>query len=389
MTDLHPNWDATDGGEESIPVHAAAVSEPPAETPHATSVSRQPAAVAGILISISIGFALYLGFGPGVHGGLSSASTIRITSAGFTPAHVTISQGEEITWINDRDTAQALQSDELCTTARQCFATTLFAPGSSASLTITSDFMPGTYRYYSITTQDMEGSITVTAATKAVRDSLGQHQANLENALPVGDSSASAEAASSSAESSVMSDTASSVSSADPEPEAPEPEAPIPDPIPEASSSSETSEPEPLPAADSSSSSSCFYAIPIDCPSGRILSGTEQTGADGCVRRGAWCCGDYLCEGEESALGCTEDCRNSSASSVTRPPTIPVNPYTVGSPRGSSTTKTGATSSEALHGGAPRPLSQPETGPTIWIVIALALSALFALTQRSLSKHHS
>ncbi|MDD4628219.1 MAG: hypothetical protein PHE68_02375 [Candidatus Peribacteraceae bacterium] len=343
MTELHPNWDATDKGEEIIPVHAAAADEPLPEPPHVTSMSRQPAAVAGILISISIGFALYLGIGPSANGGVASGTTVHITASGFTPAQISVTQGEEITWINDVQSAQALQSDELCTTARQCFATSLFAPGSAAGLVITPDFMPGTYRYYSITTQGMEGSITVIASKKPLRDSTARHQANLENALPVEDSSASAGAASSDSVPSAASSMESSLPSADPDPVALPPESSSSD----ESSSSEESEPTVIPSSDSSSS-------------------------------------EYIAA-EPAASSAASSVRSASPSA-----TIPVNPYTVGSPRGSNNSMgTASTGKEALHGGAPRPIAQPETGPTIWIAIALAVSALFVLTQRSLMKKPS
>lgn len=69
MTDLHPHWQSTDGAPQKRaiePTHSTAhhipvgTSEP---THRKRSLSRQPAAITGILLAVSIGSAVYIGWG--------------------------------------------------------------------------------------------------------------------------------------------------------------------------------------------------------------------------------------------------------------------------------------------------------------------------------------
>lgn len=67
---------------------------------------------------------------------------------------------------------------------------------------------------------------------------------------------------------------------------------------------------------------------------------------------------------------------------------IPLNPYTVGSGRDGNPVAPSATAAGTLHGGAPvpRPLTQPTTGPGLWIVIMGSFGLLFASTRTMLRK---
>ncbi len=78
---------------------------------------------------------------------------------------------------------------------------------------------------------------------------------------------------------------------------------------------------------------------------------------------------DLLATGQPAAA---QDQTDTSSSA----PAIPTNPYTVGS---SSTVNPGTQASDSplLHSGAPRPLSEPKTGPELWIVVLGSIALFF------------
>ncbi len=69
---------------------------------------------------------------------------------------------------------------------------------------------------------------------------------------------------------------------------------------------------------------------------------------------------------------------------------IPQNPYAIGSDRQHPFDASGEPIEEAFedtpHPGAPRPISQPETGAGLWIVILLSIGAILFVTKRTLQR---
>lgn len=353
MSDLHPNWQATDGEseEQALPVHVAEkkpVQEPTApapQPPHAPRMrrlSRQPAAVAGMLLAVSIGASLYFSFDRG------SDVTVHITDKGFSPSNVTVTTGGQVRWINDTDRPHVLQSDVLCTGDQECFTTSAIAPQASTTLTITPDFRAGTYAYYSITTQGMEAHITVLAGSAAKKhaQSVTQQQ-NLAQAVPFA----------SSAQSSVP----------------------------------------PATAGGTTSSSSRPLNVAFAFPDEGSSAGLEFTDITAPLMGGIGNDGSAVPPSGDDALFSFPSA--SSASSRTGPSRVtqlPVNPYTVngtrthpfdaqGKPITAGSTSSQKSQKSTLHAGAPRPITQPETGPALWITLTGTI-LLLLLGTRSLMR---
>ncbi|MDO8469179.1 MAG: hypothetical protein Q7S29_05475 [Candidatus Peribacter sp.] len=352
MTDLHPNWQSTDASaeEQLLPVHVAErpkqSQEPPAEQAHQPRMrrlSRQPAAIAGMLLAISIGFSLFFGFDQGTE------TTVRITENGFSPTSVTVTTGGDIRWINETDRPQVLQSDALCTHNQECFSTHSIAPKESATLTITPEFDAGTYSYYSINAQGMEASITVLAAkagtpTAAVNTATRQ---NLAQTVPFDSATHSATS-----------------------------------------------------SAGAGQSSSLFSRT------GNLAFALPPADADGFVDIASVLAGNGDADAAYPAAGARNSVPSGAASSDSRREPdrvvqLPVNPYTVNGNRahpfdaqGKPITAGGSSSSvksvkgakTTLHGGAPLPIAQPATGPALWITIMGAFALLFFVTRNLLKR---
>ncbi|MDD5041642.1 MAG: hypothetical protein PHX87_04530 [Candidatus Peribacteraceae bacterium] len=347
MTDLHPNWQATDPSEEeqSLPVHVAKkqtdhreIPVQNAHPPRMRRLSRQPAAIAGMLLAITIGLSFFFGFGRGTE------TTVRITEQGFSPRAVTVTAGEDIRWINETDRPQMLQSDVLCTRNQECFSTRTIAPQKSATLTITSDFDAGTYAYYSISTRGMEASITVLAGTAETKTAAKTAtQQNLAQTVPFGDAAQGSAAHAGASQSSSLYSRIGNMAFA-------------------------------LPPADEDGF--------VDITS--VLTGDAGTSFDGT-------------DSGQSSLPFGAASSDSQSASQNRFTQLPVNPYTVNGTRthpfdaqGKPIVPGSASSfaKSTLHGGAPRPLAQPSTGPALWITIAGSFALLFFATRNVLKKAH-
>lgn len=90
---------------------------------------------------------------------MTEGSPTDINTWAFTPADVTISAGQSITWTNTGSQAHSATADNGST-----FDTGLVPPGESKTVTFTT---PGTYTYHCTPHPWMKASITVTAAAAA------------------------------------------------------------------------------------------------------------------------------------------------------------------------------------------------------------------------------
>ncbi|ALM09739.1 MAG TPA: hypothetical protein DEB30_00930 [Candidatus Peribacter riflensis] len=351
MTDIHPNWQTTESdapGEQSLPIHIVEKPKseeiPPSQKPppRVRRLSRQPAAVAGMLLAISVGLTFFFGMDSG-----ETPTVIRITSDGFSPQTITVTPGSDLTWTNESARSHVLQSDTLCTQDRECFVTPAIAPGETAHLTITDAFAPGTYSVYSISAQGMEGSITVLAAQPGKRPTaktaIGQ---NLAQAAPFtggGTGSAPASSAPASSAASFMS--------------APSGGIPV-DPSPTAGNE----------FVDLTSLLSAGNLPPLD-------DDVDDFSALNPFGSGA---------------------ASSANTSAPRPSAaLPVNPYRVNATTAHPFDEQGnpvapgsgsSSSKSVLHGGAPRPIAQPSTGPGLWVTILGTFGLLFFATHRALRR---
>jgi len=349
MTDLHPNWQAIDASteEQSLPVRVVEKPKQNQETPSQQThpprmrrLSRQPAAIAGMLLAISIGLSLFFGFDGGTE------VTVRITEQGFSPKAITVTTGRDIRWINETDRPHVLQSDALCTRNQECFSTRSIAPKESAILTITPEFDSGTYSYYSINAQGMEASITVLADTAGTKTAATktETQQNLAQTVPFGGASQG------STPSSGM-----------------------------GSSSSASSRTGAMVFALSPANEDGFVDI-TSVLTGNAVSPTDDLNPNSQTQSSL------------SSDAPSFDSRYESGNRITQ---LPINPYTVNSTsthpfdaQGKPITAGGSSSTAkgTLHGGAQRPISQPETGPALWITILGSLALLFFVTRNLLKK---
>lgn len=344
MTDMHPNWQATDSSadEQPLPVHVAEKPKlhptpawEPVHQPRVRRLSRQPAAIAGMLLAISIGFSLFFRLDRG------SEVTVRITEQGFSPHSITVTAGGVIRWINESGRTQVLQSDAPCTANDQCLSARSIAAEDSATLTITPDFNAGTYGYYSITARDMEASFTVLSDnTESKSVSMNSDtQQNLAQTVPFGNASQSSAPPAGSAQSASVVSQADTMAFALPQDDAGE--------FVDITSL----------FTDNAGSADDSFALPDDAtPSGSSSFSSRNTGG------GA---------------------------------PLPINPYTVNGTRthpfdaaGNPVTAGGNSSSSKgrLHGGAPRPIAQPSTGPALWITLMGSFGLLFLATRHLMKR---
>jgi plastocyanin len=290
-----------------------------------------------MLIAISIGLSFFFGFDRGTE------ITVRITETGFSPKAVTVTTGGDIRWINETNKPHVLQSDALCTRNQECFSTRAIEPKQSAVLNITSDFNAGTYPYYSISAQGMEASITVLAGTSGTPATAANTatQQHLAQAVPFDGASPGSTASAGTGQSS---------------------------------------------ATDSRMGTMAFAIPPAD-EDGFVDVTSVLTENDNSAPQG-----QYPAADQSVGAASSESARQPSS----RTTQLPVNPYTVGSTRahpfdaeGKPVTAGGnASSTGTLHGGAPRPLSQPETGPALWITLFGSFGLLFLVTRNLLQRAH-
>lgn len=168
MTTLHPHWHSTED-EQPARVQAQQARQQRQTRPAARrqaiplhSVSRRPAAVLGILLSLGLGYAAYNGM-TGLTGQLAAEPDIRITRDGPVPPSFSVSPGKSITWRNDDEIPHILVSETLRTSEGLLDTPAIF-PGATHTVTITAATEAKSYDYISRTSEDFAGTIVVQAA---------------------------------------------------------------------------------------------------------------------------------------------------------------------------------------------------------------------------------
>ncbi|MBI1812629.1 hypothetical protein HY285_05520 [Candidatus Peregrinibacteria bacterium] len=164
---MHPHWRST---EDAAPVRVGRID--PAQgtgipvAVSAAGVSRRPAAITGIVLTLTMGFLAYEGLGP-FRGQVGDLPTIEvhITSTGVVPSTVSVAPGQKITWYNDQNIPHILQSDTIFDPAGKALYTPAIFPGMQQSFTVSPAQSPGANTYLSTTAKNVSGQIIVTAST--------------------------------------------------------------------------------------------------------------------------------------------------------------------------------------------------------------------------------
>lgn len=162
MTNLHPHWES-DGAE--VPVRAREESTPATPMPeNAKTVSRQPAAIVGMITVIAFGYIFFQGVDSltGQVANSERVKTVMITESGLSPETLEIEHGDTITWTNEQAIPHILESQTLCSDTGYCLQTKTLFQGESDNFTITLDIPAGSYEYTSATSADILGTIIVT-----------------------------------------------------------------------------------------------------------------------------------------------------------------------------------------------------------------------------------
>lgn len=349
---IDPHWQ---NDERPVRVTARASSPAPVQQPAAkaqpqvVSVSRRPAAIAGILLAGGILLSVY-GAGDLLKGALpsdapaagSTGALVTITDKGFVPPSVTLHPGDTLTWQNNAAIPYLLSSDTLKTTDGPLQTSAIFT-GATLSVTVAADATPGSYNYISLTSA-FSGTVIVTTGDTATSSS-----ASSQKKTPKSSSSHSSAA--------VTDNTSSDFSS---QTEIAQIPAPAEDLTQTVSSSSSS-------AAAMMMQSSSVVIPPFDPTAGQ----------------------------------------NPFPAQVQQPqvpviPTTPLgmvprNPYAIGNTAGSpfpvqqpasegKSSSSKASHSSSLHSGAPLQKHLPKTGPGEWVAVFAALAALALVTASAMRK---
>ena len=199
MSDLHPHWQATGGDAPASPpvTGAGPTTSMPTKVPVRTmSVSRKPAAIAGIVVMLAVGYAFVQGVDqltgqlqnqgspvPAATAPLPTTSlaaapaampkslTIHITDKGPQPPAATIAGGGIVTIINDREFPQIIRSKvaghPILDSKNQPILSPALFKDDTYQFTLALGQQAGAYTYTSDTTPDLLGTLTIGASAGA------------------------------------------------------------------------------------------------------------------------------------------------------------------------------------------------------------------------------
>ena len=185
--DLHPAWLSEPGAEPvAIRVRETAAQQ---AAPVRVTVSRRPAAVAGILVVIGMLASVY-GTTDLFSGQLSmplaapadAALSIRITETGFEPKSLKVRPGDTVTWINNATIPFILASPDIETVDGPLDTSPIF-PESSLAVTIAKGAKTGTFAYISQTSTDT-GELVIDATAPAASAPSAPAQNTVVSSVP-------------------------------------------------------------------------------------------------------------------------------------------------------------------------------------------------------------
>ena len=163
QNDMHENWQSEE--DSPVPVTIRKPSAPQMVPKQSgTEISRRPAAIVGMLLVFAVGFGFFSGLDQlrGQIANTSNQRVVHITNSGFSPSTLNVEHGQTITFINDQNIPQIIESDTLCSDTGFCLMTKSLYNGDSDNFTITPDMQQGSYRYASIVDSAMVGTIVIT-----------------------------------------------------------------------------------------------------------------------------------------------------------------------------------------------------------------------------------
>lgn len=162
--ELHPDWHS-EQGEQPVRISVRPTAEQKALP---STVSRKPAAVAGIVMVAGVLISIYgttdmfsAQVPPAAPSSAAAKNVIRITAAGVVPTTLTVKPGDTVTWKNESEIPHIMTSDTLLTSDGPLETSPIF-PESSEAVTIKATLKPGTYTYESKTAA-ISGTIEVSA----------------------------------------------------------------------------------------------------------------------------------------------------------------------------------------------------------------------------------
>lgn len=155
MSGLHPHWHAAEE-EMEIPVHTSEETVSAAARPG--FASRRPAAIVGILMVLGIGASMFSL--KSLPGQITPRVTIHITETGFDPKLAEASPGAEIEWINDDQIPHIIKSDDFCFEGA-CLETSVIYPDENYLFAMPLDMEKKSYDYYSESRGTSTGGILI------------------------------------------------------------------------------------------------------------------------------------------------------------------------------------------------------------------------------------
>ncbi len=188
--DIHPHWDSTGDSDEVLisAIHddRKSVSVPIAAS--ATTMSRRPAALVGILIVVLLGVTYSGGWSDLIQGiaairaqlgssqqqqaeqaapaATATQTTVALTVAGVVPPSITVRPGDSFVLRNDTDTLQIIESKTLFESDGSTLSTAAIAPGGSETITLSPTQLPGAFTFASAVNPALTGTVNVNDAGK-------------------------------------------------------------------------------------------------------------------------------------------------------------------------------------------------------------------------------
>ena len=162
MSNNDHDWQITDN-EESVPIKIVSSSpDSDVDLNKFKSLSRKPAAIAGILIVVAISSFLLKSPKQTIGQLTDSSIIVVITETSLEPSVITAQPGDTITWINQQDIPHYLVSNTLCSSSEECMTTSTVFAGAETSYTIPVTATSGSHTYFSPTDSTLIGTISIT-----------------------------------------------------------------------------------------------------------------------------------------------------------------------------------------------------------------------------------
>ncbi|MDD3896560.1 MAG: hypothetical protein PHU04_01785 [Candidatus Peribacteraceae bacterium] len=337
MPELHPHWQSTNScsAEERKDVPHAAT---PSREKH---VARYPAALVGIGLVCALSFGFFRGL-KNITAQLVDEVTVYITEDGFDPADISVLPGASIAWVNTTTTPAILSSDTLCESGGSCLYSSILFESDTWRYDVPEDAPMHTQHTYTLTTGSALGTITI-GSTPTEQEPVPEPAEPAEPA-PTED---------------------------DVQPDLAPQETALPSDTPPPTSETETTE-----AAIEAETGTEEEVL-------ALLDALQATEEDEPQNEPAATEADTPAQDFGNPFVAQEETEEPPVIPTQTTGTtaeIPRNPYTVGSSYVPTPSASLPQGTDTLHAGAPaqpvtahKPLSQPETGAGIWILV-LSLS---------------